>query len=334
MQIKLKPLADQVIVITGASSGIGLVTARTAARAGASVVMVARSEDVLRRIVAELRAEGCTVEARAADVGDRAAVDAAAAFAVETFGRIDTWINDAGVSIYAKLVETPDDEHEHLFRTNYFGTVHGCLAAIPHLTTQGGALITVGSIASDMPSPVMGAYAASKHAVKAYVSTLRMELRQAGVPVAVTLVKPAGIDTPIGQHAVNHEGGEAQIPPPAYDPQIVADAILACAQHPRTELTVGGAGVAQALFAQHFPALYEWIAPKAARAFVDLTKTQPGPSNLDHGAQAGKERSGEQPHARKTSFYTAAALHPKTTAVGLGGLTLAIGLLVARRRGD
>ena len=333
MTTHLKALKDQVIVITGASSGIGLVTARTAARAGAAVLMVARSEDVLRDLVAELQAEGHRVEAKAADVGDAVAVEAAAAYAVEVFGRIDTWVNDAGVTIYAKLTATPLDEHERLFRTNYFGMVNGCQAAIPYLAKQGGALITVASIVSDMSAPMQGAYAASKHAVKAYVEALRMELAAEELPIQVTLIKPSGIDTPIGQHAANHEGGEAQIPPPVYDPQLVADAILHCAVHPTRGVTVGGGGRAQTLFAQHFPALYERLAPLAAAAtFIDRRKVQPGPSNLKWGVGAGEERSGENPHARKTSLYTTAALHPKTTAFGLAGLALAGSLLFAGRK--
>ncbi len=332
---QLKPLRDQAIVITGASSGIGLVTARTAARAGASVLMVARSEDVLRDLVAEMQAEGHRVEAKAADVGDAEGLKAAAAYAEDLFGRIDTWVNDAGVAIYARLSETPLDEHERLFRTNYFGAVNGCQAALPYLRKNGGALITVGSVASEMPAPVMGAYSASKHATRAYVDVLRMELAEEGVPVVVTLVKPAGIDTPIAQHAANHEGGEAQIPPPVYDPQLVADAILACAVHPTREITVGGAARVQALFAAHFPALYEWLAPKAARGFVDKDKQQPTPDNIKWGVRAGEERSGEHPAARKTSVYTTAALHPKTTAaVGLGGLALAAIGWMALRQGD
>ena len=331
MSIALKSLKDQVIVITGASSGIGLVTARSAARAGAAVLMVARSEDVLRDLVAELQGEGCRVEAKAADVGDAAGLEAAAAYAVEVFGRIDTWVNDAGVSIYATLADTPLDEHERLFRTNYFGPVNGCQAAIPHLAKQSGALITVASIASDMPAPLQGAYSASKHAVKAYVETLRIELGAAGVPIAVTLVKPSGIDTPIAQHAANHVGGEAQIPPPIYDPQLVANAILHCAQHVTREVTVGGAGRAQALFAQHFPKLYQRLAPIAARTFIDRAKTQPEPSNLKWGVRAGEERSGEHPFARKTSLYTTAMLHP-AAALGIAGLALAGGLFFAKRQ--
>jgi NAD(P)-dependent dehydrogenase (short-subunit alcohol dehydrogenase family) len=280
-----------------------------------------------------LQGEGHRAEAKAADVGDAAGLEAAAAYAVEVFGRIDTWVNDAGVTIYAKLTDTPLDEHERLFRTNYFGTVNGCQAAIPHLAKQGGALITVASIVSDMSAPLQGAYAASKHAVKAYVETLRMELGAAGVPIQVTLVKPSGIDTPIGQHAANHEGGEAQVPPPIYDPQLVADAILHCAVHPTRDVTVGGGGRAQVLFATHFPALFERLAPIAAAAtFIDRKKAQPQPSNLKWGVHAGKERSGEHPLSRKTSLYTTAALHPKTAFLGLAGVVLAGGLLMARRR--
>ena len=331
MKPKLKQLADQVIVITGASSGIGLVTARRAAAAGAKVLLVARSEDALREIVDDINANGGTADHFGADVGDPSALTAAAAHAVERFGRIDTWVNDAGVAIYARLEDTPEDEHQQLFRTNYFGMVHGCLAALPHLRS-GGTLVTVGSVASDMSSPVMGAYAASKHALKAYVEALRIEMQDVAPGLSISLVKPAGIDTPIGQHAINHVGGEAQIPPPAYDPELVAQAILHCATHRVREITVGGAGRAQVLFATHFPALFERFAPAAAKGFVDRTKRQPRPSNLFEGAAAGRERSGEQTPLQ-SSPYTRAMEHPRAVAVvGIGGLALALTALALRRR--
>lgn len=332
MKIDLKPLADQVIVITGASSGIGLVTARSAAARGAKVLLVARSGEVLAEVVQEITRAGGTADYKAADVGDAAAMESVAAHAVQRFGRIDTWVNDAGVAVYAKLLETPNDEHEQLFRTNYFGVVNGARAAAPHLRKAGGALITVGSIASDTPSPVMGAYAASKHAVKGFIDALRIEFHADGVPISVTLVKPAGIDTPVGAHAANHEGGKAMIPPPTYDPQLVADAILDAAVRPRREITVGGVGRAQVLFAEHFPALFEWIAPMMTKALTDPKKQQPAPDNLFAGANAGDERS-DDAAGRKVSVYTAAALHPKTV-IGVSAVLLGAALvgLTARRR--
>lgn len=339
MTIKLKPLTEQVIVITGASSGIGLVTARKAAAAGAKVLLVARSEAALADAAAGIRAAGGEADHFVADVGDAAQVQATAAKAVARFGRIDSWVNDAGSAIYGKVLDTPLAEQAQLFRTNYFGVVHGCEAAVPHLR-GGGALVTVGSLASDMPAPPMGVYSATKHAVKAYVAVLRMELAADGVPISVTLVKPAGIDTPIGQHASNHgepgggAAGEAQIPPPAYDPDLVADAILDACVHPRREVTVGGVGRAQVLFSQHFPALYEWLAPLGAKGAYSPSKAQPGPSNLFAGANAGRERSGEHPARLRHSAYTTAVLHPKTTALGLGVIAGAATLLFARRRRD
>ncbi|WP_425230716.1 SDR family oxidoreductase [Sphingomonas sp.] len=335
--MKLKPLAEQVIVITGASSGIGLVTARAAAKAGAAVFLIARSGEVLGEVAREINNGGGRADFAIADVGDAAAVEAAAAKAVARFGRIDSWVNDAGSAIYGEVLDTPVDEQERLFRTNYFGVVHGCRAAVPRLRMAGGgALVTVGSLASDMPAPPMGIYSATKHAAKAFVEVMRIELQAAGEPISVTLVKPSGIDTPIGQHAANHgSDGEAQIPPPIYDPALVANAILDACVHPRREVTIGGGGRLQVLFSQHFPALYEWLAPRAGKLAYSPSRKQPRPGNLFDAGPAGEERSGEHPGRLRHSVYTSAVLHPKTTAaVGMGVIAAAVGLLFARRRRD
>lgn len=132
-RINLKPIAEQVVVVTSASSGIGLATARLAARCGAGVLLVSRDGEALRRIAAEIRAEGGRAAWEVADVGDAEEVEAAAACAVERFGRIDGWVNDAGVAIYARLIDTPADEHERMFRTNYWGVVNRSLAAVRQL---------------------------------------------------------------------------------------------------------------------------------------------------------------------------------------------------------
>jgi short-subunit dehydrogenase len=331
MRIKLKPLAEQVVLITGASSGIGLVTARTAAARGAKVMLVARNEAALEEAVRSITAEGGTAAYAVADVGDAEQVRAAGAAAIARFGRIDSWVNNAGVAIYAKLVDTPLDEHERMFRTNYFGAVNGAMTAIALMRESGGALITVASIASDLPSPILGAYAASKHAIKAYVESLRIELRADAVPLSLTLIKPAGIDTPIGQHAANHMPGEAMIPPPAYDPQLVADAILDAAERPRREITVGGAGRAQVLFGEHFPALLERLAPLTIPGLFDRSKRRTPGSDLFAAGTGGHERSGIL-SARRTSLYTTAQLHPgTTTAIGIAAAAGIVGIIAARR---
>jgi short-subunit dehydrogenase len=327
MNITLKPLDQQVIVITGASSGIGLVTAKIAAQRGAKVVLVARNEAALREAVAEIEQAGGEAIHAVADVGDITAVRAAAKAAVARFGRIDTWVNDAGTAIYAKLIDTPLDEHQKLFQTNYFGTVHGALTAVEHLREHGGAIVTVGSIASDLPSPILSAYAASKHAVRGFVDALRMELKADGLPIAVTLIKPSGIDTPIAKHAANHIDGEGRIPPPVYDPELVARAILDAAVHVRRNITVGGAGRLQVLVGKHFPWLIDATAGLVEPMMTD-PKRAPTAGTTFTPTDAGDERSGVQP-GRKTSVYTAAVLHPRMTAAI--GIAAVAGLMLARR---
>lgn len=331
MSLRLKPLADQVVLITGASSGIGLVTAKLAALRGAKVMLVARNAESLRAAVAEITARGGDAGYAVADVGDMAAVRAAAAAAIAKFGRIDTWVNNAGTAIYGKLVETPLDEHEQLFRTNYFGTVHGALTAFEHLRERGGAIVTVGSIASDLPTPILSAYSASKHAVKGFVDALRMEFKADAVPIAVTLIKPAGIDTPIAQHAANHVDGEALIPPPIYDPSLVAKAILDAAQHVRRDITVGGAGRLQVLVGTHFPALLDRLSGLLEKPLSNPAEAKTKISSIFAPNQPGQERSGRQ-SGLKTSVYTAAQRHPAAMGIATTVVLAGIAALLLRRK--
>lgn len=148
--MKLKPLDQQTIVITGGSSGIGLATARMAAQRGANVVIIARGEDGLEKAAQQIRAQGGRCDTISADVGKREDVKAAVETVIERHGGFDTWVSNAGVAVYSKLEDLSDEDHRRLFDTNYWGVVHGATEALPHLKQRGGALITTGSISSQM----------------------------------------------------------------------------------------------------------------------------------------------------------------------------------------
>ncbi len=190
MKPTLKNIGSQVIVLTGASSGVGLVTARKAAQLGARLVLVARSEGSLHQLAEELREHGNEVITVVADVGKHEEVGKVAQAAIERFGGFDTWINNAGVTIFGRHCDVPLEDQRRLFDTNYWGTVHGSLAAAAHLREHGGAIINMGSEAADGPLPLQSAYAASQHAIKGFTDSLRLELEQEQAPVSVTLIKP------------------------------------------------------------------------------------------------------------------------------------------------
>jgi short-subunit dehydrogenase len=308
MRIKLKKLRDQVIVITGASSGIGLTTAEMAAEAGARVVLSSRNEADLRKAVDRIRAAHGRATYFVADVSDAEAMEDLANHAINEFGGFDTWVNNAGLGLYGRTTDVPLADKRRLFEVNFWGVVYGCRAALRHMRTRGGALINVGSMVSDRASPLLGIYSASKHAVKGYTDALRMELEQERVPVAVTLVKPAAINTPFIEHAGNYMEAEPEFPPPVYAPEVVADAILRCAVRPTRDITVGGAGrVITAMGA---------VAPRLTDLYMETTMfgqqkkdEAPHSGSALYAAQRDDRRRG--PTERMTlrrSAYTRAAL--------------------------
>lgn len=310
MGTTLKPLSEQIVVITGATSGIGLTTARRFAKEGARLVIAARSEDDLEEVAAELRSQGAEVETVVADVGVREQVRHVAETAIERFGGFDTWVNNAGVGAYALLEEISDEDHKRLFQTNYWGVVYGSLEAVKHLEQRGGALITVGSIASEMPSPVLSAYAASKHAVKGFTDSLRLELMHQKKPISVTLIKPSGIDTPFGDHARNYLDVASRVPPPVYSPELVADAIVHAAATPTRMVTVGGAGLLMTAMSYVLPHLSDRLFSAAFFKMArDDSKPNRGADTLHEGGDGGRMR-GEATFVRKTSIATAAQTHP------------------------
>ncbi|WP_433694495.1 SDR family oxidoreductase [Herbaspirillum seropedicae] len=338
MTIRLKPIADQTIVITGASSGIGLATARLAAARQARLVLVARDAQALERVAAELDPSGRRVMHLAADVADLAALQAVAAQAVERFGGIDTWINNAGISIFGRHEEVSLEDHRRLFETNYWGVVNGSLAALPHLKAnpEGAVLINLGSELSDVAVPLQGAYSASKHAVKGFTDSLRVELAEQGARVAVTLVKPAAIDTPFTRHAKNYMDVQPKLPPPVYAPAIAAEAILVAACAVRRDIYVGAASRLFSSANKCAPALVDQYLQSCM--FAQQRSDQPRSSEPDHlhasaarGALA--ERGGER-YVMPCSPYTwASSRAPMLTRLALlGTVCLALGRM-GRRQG-
>jgi short-subunit dehydrogenase len=326
MSVQLKKLSEQAIVITGASSGIGLVTARMAARQGAKVVLVARSEDALRQLADEIKAEGGACVYVVADVGREQDVRRVAETAMQHFGGFDTWVNNAGVSIYGRVLEVSMEDHRQLFETNYWGLVHGSRIAAEHLRERGGAIINVGSSLSDRAIPLQGTYCASKHAVKGYTDALRMELEEEGAPISVTLIKPSAIDTPYKDHAKNYLPVEPQNPPPVYAPETVAEAILYSAEHPERDVFVGAGGKAISVGGNYAPRLTDKV---MEAALFDIQQTKrPSPVDRKDGlydaSEDLRERGGYDGHVAESSLYTKATLHPLVTGAILLGSGLAL----------
>jgi len=263
MSVNLKPLKEQVIVITGASSGIGLATAESAAKQGAKVVLAARSGKTLDEVASRINGSGGQAVAVTCDVADRGQVDAVARAAVERFGRIDTWANVAGLAIYGRLDEVRDEDSRRLFDINFWGVVYGSLVALPHLKKQGGALINVGSEVSEAVVPILGMYSASKHAVKGFTDALRLEIERVDkAPVSVTLIQPTAVDTPFDEHARNYMDQEADLPSPMIDPQQVADAILGAAVKPARDVKVGMMAKMNTFMSKNLPGIADRMAAK------------------------------------------------------------------------
>lgn len=317
--MRLQRLSEQVIVITGASSGIGLTTARMAAREGAKLVLTARDDVILREEVDRIQQAGGQATYLAGDVADPEVLQRVARLAIQSFGRIDTWVNNAGVGIYGLAEDITLADMRRLFDVTFWGVVHGSLAAIPRLRESGGVLINIGSIESDIPVPYHSAYAAAKHAVKGYTDTLRLELEKEGTPIVVTLVKPSAIDTPFFDNAKNYLEGTPQPPPPAYAPEVVARTILHCAQKPVREIVVGGSGRAFIGLTRNLPRTTD----RLFEATMFSAQTNDGPRRTDRagslhkpGQFNGEERGQWEGYVRERSYTTALALSSTPRLVG------------------
>jgi NADP-dependent 3-hydroxy acid dehydrogenase YdfG len=312
-----------VVVVTGASSGIGAAIALCLADHGTSVVLAARRADALAEIAARCEARGGAALAVPTDVTDPLAVDAVAAAATARFGRIDAWVNNAGVALYAQLADAPLDEVRRTVEVNLFGYLHGIRAALPRLSAAGGGVIVnVASVLSAVTTPYMGAYNLSKHAVRALSDTVRQEVTDKSVSVCTVL--PASIDTPLYRHAGNRCGYAVRPLPPVYPPEVVAKTVIRVLRSPRREAYAGRLGHLLALQQRLTPALVErTMAWYGRRAPLTAIPDAPGPGNLfAPDADPPDVDGGFHGRRRRTV----------RTAVGVGALLLGAAAVAGRFR--
>jgi NAD(P)-dependent dehydrogenase (short-subunit alcohol dehydrogenase family) len=301
-------MKGRVVVVTGASSGIGRAAALRFADHGAALVLFARREAALDDVAGQCRERGADTLVVAGDVTDAEVVDRLARTAAGRFGRIDVWVNNAAVNLFAPIEEAPVALWHRVVETNLFGTYHGMRAALPWMREQGhGVVINVASVLGRMASPYQSAYVASKYGIRGLSNSARQELRE--LPgVAVCAVLPGPIDTPLFHHAGNYSGRAIKPIKPVIDADRVAKTIVSCAIRPRREVAVGASSKQMLGFARLVPGLVERIAARqvardhfadgpAGRWDGNLLEPLDEPGAVSGGWSRSGEQVGEDPSA-------------------------------------
>jgi short-subunit dehydrogenase len=269
---------DAVVVVTGASSGIGRATALAFALDGARLVLASRSEEALSEVASDCRRRGGQVLVAPTDITDPAAVERLTELAVRRFGQIDVWVEAAAVGVAGPLGAESVDEIRRLVETNVFGSVLCARAALATFQEQGhGVLVIVGSLLSVFPNPLVPLYSMTKFAIRGLALNLQQAV--AGQPgVRVCLVLPGPVDTPFFVRAANHTGRQLRAIPPAYAPERLAATILACARRPRRQATTGV--VAHLALAAHrmAPRAAEWLVARWSATLLTRPASAPGGS--------------------------------------------------------
>src|SRR4051794_878650 len=278
----LRPLADQSVVVLGASSGIGRATALEFGRRGARVVVASRGVEALGTLVDELTGAGAQAVAVPTDITDEAAVDALVRAAEERFGRVDTWVTVPAVSIYGTVADISVAEFRRVLEVNFLGHVAAAKAAVPALERAGGGVLVGGaSVESYRSLPLHAPYSASKFALRAFYDALRMELADAHSPVAVSTILPASIGTPFFEHSRSKTGAMPKPPPPVYAPELVAEAIVRAAEHPRREIPVGDAAIGFIAGQRLSPALSDAVLAVAGPRMQQTDRPDDGTDIVD-----------------------------------------------------
>jgi NAD(P)-dependent dehydrogenase (short-subunit alcohol dehydrogenase family) len=284
-----RPLEEAVVVITGASSGIGRAAALRLARRARGLALCARSKEPLAAVAAECEGIGTETLHRALDVADEEAVEALAEATVERFGRIDVWVNNAGVIAYGPFEEIPSAVFRAVIETNLMGQVHGARAALPRFRRQGGGvLINMSSVWGRVSSPQVAPYIVSKNGVRALSECLAGELVDEE-DIHVATISPQAVDTPIFEHGGNYTGRQVRPIPPVLDGEEVARGIELCAENPKREVSYGQSGRVLEILHAAVPPFYRRFAHLAfLRGTWGDVAAAPAPGNVleSHGPHA------------------------------------------------
>ena len=304
-----KAVAEQVVVIVGASSGIGRAAALEFAHKGAKVAVAARNQAALSTLVDEITGCGGTAMAVPTDVADPQAVRDLASAVESRFGRIDTWVNNAAVAVWGRIEDITDEEFDLVIRVNYLGHVHGVHACLePLRRAGGGVIIGVSSMEGVRAVPMHAPYTASKWALRGFYDCLRMELMESKEPIAVSTILPGPIATPFFEHARSKVGAMPKPPPPTYAPEVVARAIVRASVKPTREVPVGGPALAFFAAQRLSPALSDAVMSRR-RVAVDAQKSDRadnGTDNLDAPPdETGRVRGSYAGRVLEHSAFTA-----------------------------
>jgi NAD(P)-dependent dehydrogenase (short-subunit alcohol dehydrogenase family) len=286
--------SSEVVVITGASAGVGRATARAFAKRGASVALLARGRDGLEGARAEIEAMGGKALVLPTDVACPGDVDGAAEAVEKKLGPIDIWVNNAMTTIFASLNRITAEEFKRATEVTYLGAVYGTMAALRRMQPRDrGCIVQVGSALSYRSIPLQSAYCGAKHAIRGFTNSLRCELLHDGSRVHLTMVQLPALNTPQFTWCRTLLPRQPQPVPPIFQPEVAAEAIVWAAHHRRREIYVGGPTVKAILANKVAPgALDMYLAHSAYDAQQTKDPVNPErPSNLfepvpgDHGAR-------------------------------------------------
>lgn len=330
-----KPLDQQIVVITGASLGIGRETALEMAMRGASIVAAARNQEALDQLATQVERLGGRAETVVTDVADYDQVARLGQRAEGRFGRIDTWVNNAAVSIYATVEQLEADEMERLVNVNLLGQMFGCKVAVAHMKpNRQGVIVNVGSALSERAVPLQSAYVATKHAVRGFSEALRMELQHEGTGVEVVVILPSSINTPLFSWARSKLGVQPMPVPPVYEPRVVAQAICHAAEHGGREIVAGGWGKLLLAAQTLSPTLLDRYMLQGSRSYRQQMTDEPQDrrDNLFHPSSGPGSTTGEfGTGSKSTSLYTSVfELHPNRKRAAAAASVIGLAALVRR----